>query len=112
MNLRGDLIGLNISQVAQTAGSTRIGFSTPVNLAMKIKQQIIDFGAPQRGFLAVQVQDLTPELASVFNITSRRGVVVTSVAKDSSADQSGVHVGDVILSADKQKSAAQMICAR
>ena len=103
VNLRGDLIGLNISQVAQTAGSTRIGFSTPVNLAMKIKQQIIDFGAPQRGFLAVQVQDLTPELASVFNIASRRGVVVTSVAKDSSADQSGVHVGDVILSEDKQK---------
>jgi len=103
VNLRGDLIGLNISQVAQTAGSTRIGFSTPVNLAMKIKQQIIDYGVPQRGFLAVQVQDLTPELANVFDIRQRRGAVITSVAKGSSAEKSDINVGDVVLQVGKQK---------
>ena len=68
VNLNGDLIGLNIARVAETAGSTRIGFSTPINLAMKIKQQIVDYGVPQRGSLAVQVQDLTPQLAQAFNI--------------------------------------------
>jgi len=102
VNLRGEMIGLNISRVAQTAGSTRIGFSTPVNLAMKIKQQIIDYGVPQRGFLAVQAQDLTPELASVLNVSEPRGAVITRVAKGSSAEQSGVQVGDVILKVENQ----------
>ena len=102
VNLRGEMIGLNISRVAQTAGSTRIGFSTPVNLAMKIKQQIVDFGIPQRGFLAVQTQDLTPELANVLNVSEKRGAVITRVAKGSSAERSGVQVGDVILKVENQ----------
>ena len=102
VNLRGDMIGLNISRVAQTAGSTRIGFSTPVNLAMKVKQQIIEFGVPQRGFLAVQAQDLTPELARVLSISEQRGAVITRVSKDSNAERSGIQVGDVVLKVGNQ----------
>ena len=96
------MIGLNISRVAQTAGSTRIGFSTPVNKAMKIKQQILEYGVPQRGFLAVQAQDLTPELANVLNVEESRGAVITRVAPDSSAEKSGLQVGDVVLKVDDQ----------
>lgn len=102
VNLHGEMIGLNISRVAQTSRSVRIGFSTPINLAVRIKQQIIEFGAPQRGFLAVQTQDLTPELASVLNIFEERGVVITRVAKGSNAEQSGVQVGDVVLKVENQ----------
>ena len=102
VNLRGDMIGLNISRVAQTAGSTRIGFSTPINLAMKVKQHIIEFGVPQRGFLAVQAQDLTPELANVLSISEQRGAVITRVAKDSNAELSGIQVGDVVLKVGNQ----------
>ena len=102
INLRGEMIGLNISRVAQTAGSTRIGFSTPINKAMKIKQQILEYGVPQRGFLAVQAQDLTPELANVLNVEESRGAVITRVAPDSSAEKSGLQVGDVVLKVDDQ----------
>lgn len=101
VNLRGELIGLNLSKVVQTAANTRIGFSTPVNLAVKIKQQLVQYGSPQRGFLAVQIQDLTRDLAVAFNIVEKRGAVITNVEKGSSADQAGLKAGDVVLKADQ-----------
>jgi serine protease Do/serine protease DegQ len=99
VNLRGELIGINISKVAQTAANNRIGFSTPVNVALKVKSQLVKYGSPQRGFLAVQVQDLTPDLANAFNIQTTKGVVVTSVTEGSSADTAGIRIGDVIVKA-------------
>ena len=100
VNLRGEFIGLNIARVAQTAGSTRIGFSTPSNLAMELKRRIVEFGTPQRGYLAIQAQDLTYELAKAFGIGEHQGAVITSIAKGSSADQAGFHVGDVVVDVD------------
>lgn len=100
VNLRGEFIGLNISRVAQTAGSTRIGFSTPSNLAMNLKEQIVEYGVPQRGYLAIQAQDLTPALAKMFSVKGRRGAIITGVAKKSSAQEANVKVGDVVLKID------------
>jgi serine protease Do/serine protease DegQ len=106
VNLKGELIGLNIAKSAQTAGNSRIGFSTPINVAMKIQQQLVKFGSPQRGFLAVQVQDLSQGLADAFDIQQvngqQGGVVITSVGEDSSAMRSGLQVGDVVLKAGAQ----------
>jgi len=102
VDLNGDLIGLNIAKSAQTASSTRIGFSTPINLALRVKNQLVKYGTPQRGFLAVQVQDLTPDLANAFDIQQRGGAVVTSVTPGSSAEDAGILVGDVILEAGTQ----------
>lgn len=99
VNLRGELIGLNLSKVSQGMANSRIGFSTPVNTALKVKQHIVKYGAPQRGFLAVQVQNLTADLASAFDIEASRGVVVTSVLEGSSAQQAGLEIGDVIVRA-------------
>lgn len=103
VNLRGELIGLNISKVTQTVSNSRIGFSTPVNMAIRVKDQLLKFGTPQRGFMAVQVQDLTPELATAFNIGDSRGAVITSVTENSAAYNGGIRVGDVVLMADKSQ---------
>lgn len=101
VNLRGQLVGLNIAKAAQTAGSSRIGFSTPINVAMRIQEQLVKFGAAQRGFLAVQVQDLSNGLADAFNIQQvadqKGGAVIIGVSDGSSAQNSGLLVGDVIL---------------
>lgn len=105
VNLRGELIGLNIAKVAQTAGNHRIGFSTPVNVALKVKSQVVKYGSPQRGFLAVQVQDLTRDLAAAFDISERRGAVVTGVISGSTAEQANIQVGDVIVQADHMEIA-------
>ena len=102
VNLNGELIGLNIAKSAQTASSLRIGFSTPVNLALRIKDQLLQYGTPQRGFLAVQIQDLTPDLARAFAVEQRGGAVITNVSPGSSAEQAGLIVGDVVLEAGSQ----------
>jgi len=100
VNLRGEFIGLNIARVAQTAGSTRIGFSTPSNLALQLQKQIVEFGVPQRGYLALQTQDLTAELVKAFGLSEGYGAVVTRVAKGSTAEKAGILVGDVVLKMD------------
>lgn len=102
VDLKGRLVGLNIAQSTQTASNSRIGFSTPVNMAMKVKHQLVKYGTPQRGFISVRVQDLTQQLASAFNVSRTGGVVITSVTEGSSAEQSGLLVGDVVLEADDQ----------
>lgn len=107
VDLQGRLIGLNIAQSSQTASNSRIGFSTPVNMAMKVKSQLVKYGTPQRGFLPVRVQDLTQQLASAFDLERTGGVVITQVVEGSSAEQSGLQVGDVVL-----KAGTQMINSR
>lgn len=102
VDLSGRLIGLNIGQSTQTASNLRIGFSTPVNMAMKVTGQLVQFGTPQRGFLAVRVQDLTQQLASAFDLKQTGGVVITSVTEGSAAERAGLQIGDVVLKAGQQ----------
>lgn len=101
VDLHGRLIGVNIAQSSQTESNARIGFSTPVNMAIKIKHQLIKYGTPQRGFLSVQIQDLTQQLASAFDLQQTDGVVITNVIAGSSAALAGLQVGDVVLQAGK-----------
>ncbi len=103
VNLRGEMVGFNIAKSAQTAGNLRIGFSTPANMALKVKDQVVKYGTPQRGFLAIQVQDLTPDLARAFNIRQAGGAVISKVIEGSSADQAGMEVGDVVLEVGGQQ---------
>ena len=100
INLRGELVGLNIAKVAQTDGGARIGFATPIDVAIKVRDQLVNYGAVQRGYLAIQVQNLTRGLANSFDIDHIGGAVVTNVAEGSSAAQSGMKVGDIIVKAD------------
>lgn len=102
VDLEGRLVGLNTAKSAQTASSSRIGFSTPVNMALRVSEHLDKFGATQRGFLAVQVQDLTPDLARAFDIKQMGGAVVTNVIPESSAEQAGLEPGDVVLAVDSQ----------
>ncbi len=103
VNLNGEMVGLNIAKSAQTAGNLRIGFSTPINRALRVKTHLVKYGAPQRGFLAVQVQDLTPDLARAFDIQQAGGAVISNVIEGSSAEQAGLEIGDVVLEAGTQK---------
>ena len=102
-NLKGEMIGLNIAKSMQTVGNVRIGFSTPVNMALRVKEHLVKYGVPQRGFLAVQLQDLTPDLARAFNIKQAGGAVISNVIEGSSADKAGLEIGDVVLKAGTQQ---------
>jgi len=100
VNLRGELVGINTAIIAPSGGNVGIGFSIPINLALQVKDQIVEFGEVQRGRLGVRIQDLTPELAEAFDIERSKGAIITKVEKGSMAEVSGIKAGDVVISAN------------
>jgi len=103
VNLLGELVGINTAIVAPSGGNVGIGFSIPINMALQIKDQLVQHGEVQRGRLGVRVQDLTPDLAEAFDIKQSRGAIITTVEADSMADKAGVRPGDVITKANNRE---------
>jgi serine protease Do len=97
LNIEGKVIGINTAIFSQMGGSLGIGFSIPINMAMKIKEQLMTSGTITRGFLGVIIQELTPELAEQFKCPQSRGVLISGVSKGSAAEEGGIHIGDIIL---------------
>jgi len=100
VNLRGELIGINTAIFSPSGGNVGIGFAIPAPLAQEVMRQLLAFGEVRRGSLGIQTQDVTPELASMLALGSRRGAVVTRVQQDSPADAAGLKPGDVIIRID------------
>ncbi|CAK0747254.1 Periplasmic serine endoprotease DegP [Gammaproteobacteria bacterium] len=96
VDLRGELIGINTAILAPNGGNIGIGFAIPINMARQVVTQLTEYGRMRRGSLGVQLQDLTPELASAFGIPPQ-GAVIAKVTHGSSADQAGLRVGDVVI---------------
>lgn len=98
INMQGELVGINTAILAPGRGSIGIGFAIPSNMAKSIMTQLIEYGDVKRGQLGVSAQDITPDLATAFNITSTKGAAVTQVLPSSPAQQAGIKVGDIITS--------------
>jgi len=96
VNLRGELVGVNTAILAPGGGNVGIGFAIPVNMARDLMDQLVEFGAVRRGRLGVYVQDLTPELAQAFGISTLRGAVIAQVIPGSAAETAGIREGDVV----------------
>jgi serine protease Do/serine protease DegQ len=102
VNLRGELVGINTAIVAPSGGNVGIGFSIPINMALQIKDQLVEYGEVQRGRLGVRIQDLTADLAEAFGIEQTRGALITKVEGDSMAGNAGVEAGDVVVMANNR----------
>ena len=100
VNLRGELIGINTAILSRGGGSVGIGLSIPIYMVRSLMDQLIEFGEVKRGLLGVQMQDLTPSLASAFGISGEKGVVVSEVISGSAAEEKGIREGDVIVRVD------------
>ena len=100
VNARGELVGINTALFSPSGGSNGIGFAIPVNLANGVMHQLIDYGRVLRGWLGVEPQDITPELAQAFRLKDTQGFLVTSVTPQSPAAAAGLMPGDVIQSID------------
>ncbi|KTC34175.1 2-alkenal reductase [Pseudomonas sp. ABAC21] len=83
-----------------SGGALVIGFAIPVKLAMEVMKSIIEHGQVIRGWLGIEVQPLTKELAESFGLTGRPGIVVAGIFRDGPAQKAGLQLGDVILSID------------
>jgi serine protease DegS len=105
VDVGGNLIGINTAIISESGGSQGIGFAIPVKLALEVMKSIIEHGQVIRGWLGVEVQSLTQELAESFGQEGRPGIVVAGVYRDGPAARAGLQPGDLILSIDGVQSA-------
>ncbi|SCY80996.1 serine protease DegQ [Nitrosospira sp. Nl5] len=96
----GNLIGINTAIVSRTGGSLGIGFAITASVAKQVMEQIIQTGSVTRGWIGVEVQDLTPELAESFKRPNTSGALIAGVLKGGPADQAGVKPGDILVTVD------------
>ena len=97
MNIKGELIGINTAIASETGSYSGYSFAIPINLAQKVMRDIIDYGVVQRGFLGVQISDISQELKEKNNLVNLKGVYISKVIEDGSADKAGLKDGDIIL---------------
>jgi len=94
----GKVIGINTAIYSPSGGNVGIGFAIPANMAKDVLDQLQDSGTVARGFLGVQIQPVTREIADSLGLKEDTGALVASVVPDSPAAEAGVLAGDVIVS--------------
>jgi serine protease Do len=96
-NMRGEVVGINTAIIPQGQG---IGFAIPVNTAKPLIPQLVTKGEVTRGYLGVNIQSITPDLAKALQIENREGALVADVIPDSPAEKGGIKRGDIIIAYD------------
>lgn len=99
-NLSGEVVGINSQIYSRTGGYMGLSFAIPIDVAMKVKNDLLAFGKVQRGRIGVTIQQVNKELAGSFGLDRARGALVSGVEKGSPAEIAGLKVGDVILAVD------------
>jgi serine protease Do len=96
-DVNGKVVGINTAIYSRTGTSAGIGFAIPIDLAKAVMDQLKAHGKVVRGWLGVEIQEVTPELAQSFGLPKPEGALVASVEKDSPAAKAGIKRGDVIV---------------
>ena len=100
VNAMGELVGINTAIYSPPGGAMGIGFAIPVQAAEKVMEAIIRDGRVERGWLGVETQDMTSDLARSFGLKDRRGVVIAGVLRQGPAARAGLRVGDIVRSVE------------
>lgn len=100
INLQGEVIGINAQIYTRSGGFMGLSFAIPIEIAMNVVDQIKQTGKVERGFLGVQVQEVTAELARSFNMEKPTGALVAQAYPDTPAEKAGIESGDIILKFD------------
>jgi Do/DeqQ family serine protease len=96
VNVRGELVGINTAILSRTGSYTGYGFAVPVDVAVKVANDLIRYGEVQKAIPGVEVSEITPELAKEMALKSLEGVVVTRILKSGAAEKAGLQVNDLI----------------
>jgi len=97
IDAEGRLIGINTAIISRSGGNQGIGFAIPVNLARSVMESLIKDGRVVRGFMGVNIQDVTPTLAKEFDLKDNDGALVADVTVGSPAEKAGIKAGDIII---------------
>ncbi|HHS50196.1 MAG TPA: DegQ family serine endoprotease [candidate division Zixibacteria bacterium] len=100
VNMNGELIGINTAIATRTGSSAGVGFAIPSNMAKAVMDQLIEHGKVRRGYVGINIQDLTPELADAMGIDRTDGVIITHVVSGQAGDKAGLKASDLVISID------------
>jgi serine protease Do len=104
-NLKGEVIGINSQIYSRTGGFMGLSFAIPIDVAMRVADQIKQFGRAKHARLGISIQPITRDLADSFGLDRARGALVANVEKDGPADRAGLQPGDVVLAVDGREVA-------
>lgn len=93
----GNLVGINSAIYSRSGGSMGIGFAIPASLAKQVMEQIAANGSVVRGWMGIEAQDVTNELAESFKLAESKGALISGVLRDSPADKAGLKAGDILM---------------
>jgi serine protease Do len=96
LNTHGEVVGINSAIFSRSGGNIGIGFAIPINLAKHVVDELRSKGKVARGWLGVNVQDMTPALAQSFGLDHPSGALVVEVQPGGPAEKAGIERGDVI----------------
>jgi len=103
INLRGEVIGINTAIASSSGGNEGIGFSIPINMFMRIAQQLIETGTVRRAFMGVSLDTkFGPSMAAELGLPRPMGARINGITRNSPAERAQLQVGDVILEFDNK----------
>jgi len=98
VDVNGNLLGINTAIYSRSGGSLGIGFAIPVSTARTVLESIITTGSVTRGWIGVEPQDVTSEIAESFGLQQKTGAIVAGVLQGGPADKAGIKPGDILVS--------------
>ena len=99
-NLNGEVVGVNTAIFSPSGGNVGIAFAIPASVAQNVVEELIETGSVERGWLGVQIQPVTEDIAESLGLAAAEGALVSEPQADSPAAEAGVRAGDVIVSVD------------
>ncbi|MEI8399445.1 MAG: trypsin-like peptidase domain-containing protein [Alcaligenaceae bacterium] len=96
IDTQGRLVGINTAIYSKSGGSLGIGFAIPAIAAQKVLSEILTFGFVKRGWLGIEPQDMTADLARAFGLERAGGVIIAGIMRDGPGAKGGLKVGDIV----------------
>ncbi|HIC7209215.1 S1C family serine protease [Burkholderia stabilis] len=103
VDVNGNLLGINTAIYSRSGGSLGIGFAIPVSTARTVLESIITSGSVTRGWIGVEPQDVTPEIAESFGLQQKSGAIVAGVLQGGPADKAGIKPGDILVAVNGEE---------
>ncbi len=103
VNSRGKLIGINAAIASSTGSFEGYSFAIPSNIAKKVKEDILEFGEIQRGFLGIEISELNSKRAEELGLERFKGAYIENIQSGGAADKAGLKKGDLITAIDDRE---------